>query len=173
MLHKKEAMIREQRTIEASRKNLLGPGGKLGVIVRNLGEEILQEASNMYETSYLPSWEEIDDDGGEMPTIESGGELIGLCYDGLRRGLHLTILYREDLHELTVHWQGNLVFRELGGELLCYVPHKDWEHNVDRIYEFACEKEKVKQVAYDKQIEVIAMSKHKEFLDEMRRKWGL
>lgn len=173
MLSNKEALIREQRTIEANRSNLLGPGSKFGIILRNLGDEILMEGGNMCESSYLSEFDEIDDPE-KIPTmdIDSPVHIIGICYDGMKRGLHLTIVYRDDLHELTVRWRGDLVFQESGGELLCYVPDKEWEINVDRIYELACEKEKVKKAAYEKQVETVVRERHRAFLDEMHRKWG-
>lgn len=54
-MFEKEEKIREQRTIEATRKGLIGLGGKLGVVVQNLGQPITvhSEGGSFYTNTYL------------------------------------------------------------------------------------------------------------------------
>ena len=70
MLHKKEELIREQRTIEATRKNLTGANGKLGSIAQYLGSPILKEGSSLFSSSYLDDPLDIADPD-EIQTILS------------------------------------------------------------------------------------------------------
>jgi hypothetical protein len=46
-----EARIREQRTIEAVKKNFMGLNGKLGCIVRNMGQPVYGSSSDGYSFS--------------------------------------------------------------------------------------------------------------------------
>jgi hypothetical protein len=58
----KEKRIKEQRTIEATKKGLMGASGKFGVIVRNLGQPIISHNSGdeFYNSSYLDDPYELD-----------------------------------------------------------------------------------------------------------------
>lgn len=65
---KHEIKIREQRTIEATRKNLMGPGGKFGCIVRFLGEPIIaqSEGGDFMDVNYLDDYGEAADPFAEL-----------------------------------------------------------------------------------------------------------
>lgn len=80
-----EKRIQEQRTIEATKKNLMGFDGKLGCIARNLGTPIIAEYSGgkYFSTNEMPDYMNLDDDVkdetiGEvvrkMRTMETDGD---------------------------------------------------------------------------------------------------
>ena len=69
-MNEKEKRIQEQRTIEATKKNLMGLTGKIGTIVRNLGQPMISqcEGGTFLDTSYL-------DDPWALPEESTFGEL--------------------------------------------------------------------------------------------------
>ena len=54
-----EKRIQEKRTVEATKKKLMGFNGKLGCIVRNLGQPIIaqSEGGGLHDYGPLPSYE--------------------------------------------------------------------------------------------------------------------
>lgn len=56
--------IKEQRTIEASKKGLMGFDGKLGCILRNLGQPVISHSENggMFESSDFANFYDVDED---------------------------------------------------------------------------------------------------------------
>ena len=74
-MNEKEAKIKEARTIEATRKNLMGISGKFGVILRNIGHPLVAQGEFMSDifgysssTSTGQNWGEEEFD--ELPTME-------------------------------------------------------------------------------------------------------
>ena len=61
-----EKKIKEQRTSEATRKNFMGFEGKIGCIVRNLGQPIVsqQMGGTYFDSTPFDFWENLDD--GEL-----------------------------------------------------------------------------------------------------------
>lgn len=170
-MDKKEQLIREQRTIEATRKNLMGLTGKLGVILKHLGEPILREGGSMFESSYLDDpWAEPE----EIPTMDENEVVltIGHLFDGLSRGKHLEIKYLDDRRELSVVHRGRLVYKEVAGELECYVPELEWEGEVDGLFAQAREAEQGTRKARESQAKEAGRRRQHDFLDRMRTKWG-
>lgn len=62
-MNEREKRIQEQRTIEATRKNLMGLTGKIGTVLRNLGEPLIAQSQggSLMDSSYL-------DDPWALPT---------------------------------------------------------------------------------------------------------
>jgi hypothetical protein len=52
-MNEKEKRIKDQRTIEAVRKGIMGLGGKFGLIIKNMGQPILGQSGGALDTSYL------------------------------------------------------------------------------------------------------------------------
>lgn len=129
--------IKEQRLIEATRKNYLGiKNGKLGIILRYLGTKVWSHGSPLYDiTVYSDPYEEENED--ELPTFdeEEMTAEVGYIFDGLSRGMHLEIKYLED--KLSVHYQGHLVFLEKSGDLEQFVPNLAWEDKIEDLYKVA------------------------------------
>jgi len=199
----KEKVIQEQRTIEATRKNFLGGNGKIGCIVKHLGSEIIDQGDGSFsEYRTIPDFYNLDNDAepsnseelqnsipysGDANEPVGGGwkdqrnyrtdepslRMLGWVFDGLSRGLHLEIVYRVDKKELKVVFKGNVVFREVNGELLAYNPYDEWEMPLENLYNFAKTKEKSSTKQEKQDMSVAAESNKSSWLQKMKEKWGL
>lgn len=196
MISDKEKKIQEQRTIEATQKDLMGLDGKLGVILKNLGEPIIAQT----EGDGLLEYQYYQDDDYEPPEIKGTPEEIlkripsmyvegvdeemyqsdiqynntyeiGLIFDGLSRSINIEIRYLEENNELRVTYEGYVVYKEYAGELHAYVPG-EWEQFIERLFPFAKQKEKdnikQKKVLFAKEAEANKTS----WLRKMANKWG-
>ena len=192
-----EKRIKDQRVIEANRKNLFGLEGKLGCILKYLGEPLVRqdEGDWFHNTRYMNEDSTIEWGGtpeeiiSQIPT-EDWGEMIpdecyrserksydiqeiGMHFDGLSRGMHLEIRYLEEEGQLTVKWEGNLVYREVGGDLECYVPMNEWEDKINLLFPLA------KKLEVKKSHEMMDVRREKiqkdkiSFLEKIRKKWGI
>jgi len=167
--------IREERTLLAYRKNLMGPGGKLGVIVKILGEPIMAETGmdvnwmqdpfDIHDPNEVPMYL---DDPNAMP--------MGFVWDGLREGIHMEIKWDHFKNEITCHYQGYSVYHEDSGVLMAYAPRHpiagEWEHIVDDLYDRA-KRVKMHNVKVEEKI-VKEESKGlaRKILDALRMRWG-
>ena len=185
----KERVVREKRTIEATKKNLMGPSGKLGVIVRALGNPIIRQGSGFNDISYLDDPYENIDEEYETTASEQQGPLVyrdeieemsddfvhheGFVFDGLSRGMHIEVQYHVVNHKLMLTYKGHVVYKEIAGELEAYAPFDEWEDMVDRLYTASKKSEK----AQKQQREIELAEKVKEmkqtFWDRLRTRWGL
>ena len=155
----KENAIRDKRTIEATKKNFMGPSGKLGVIAMVLGSPIIRQGTGLWDVNYLEDpYEDFSDIEFETTTSNQKGPLAwkdeilemgddfteeeGHVFDGLSRGMHLDIKYWHVNHKLEVTYRGYLVYKEIGGELDSYAPFPEWEDMIGRLYKSAKSKEK-------------------------------
>lgn len=197
-----EQRIREQRTVEANRKGLVGHGGKIGVVLKIFGQPIVaQSEGGLYvDTNKIDDWGGYDDleprNASEMmrkfPTMEmegnerpSSGEwsevgdpvpystrTIGMHFDGLSRGMHLEIKYDDSTTELEVHYKGYLVYKEVKGELATYIPIDEWEGWIERLFKSAKE---IQRRLREKEFEDQVQETEKRkagWLVEMAKKWG-
>ena len=172
-----EKRIKEQRTIEAARKNLMGSSGKLGCICRFMGQPIHEHGGGFVETRYLdaPWYDETNGPDSDIPTLDEDENIfvIGWFFDGMSSGVHMEIKYMDTLHELTVRWKGYLMYREVRGELDVYVPRPDWEGQVESLYKIAKQREQVvKADVAEEQFEESQRQKES-WLQRMMQKWGL
>lgn len=180
-MHEKERQIKDLRTIEAMQKNMLGPGGKFGVIVKYLGTKIHGHGGAYFNESRMDDPWDLGDGGSfqyDPETIHNADEyedptFYGWQYDGLQNGLHLEIRYLEYEKELTVFWKGYVVFKEINGDLDSYVPQDDWEAAIDKLYDVAFKKKTIREKNRFREQKVEAKGKAMQFLDKMRLKWGL
>lgn len=172
-MHDKEKAIIEQRTLQATKNNLLGASGKLGTIARYLGSPILKEGYGLYSQTYLEDPFEVKE---EIPTAEDIMiNCEGYVFDGLSRGMHIEIIYIESTSKLTVNYKGYPVYVEVAGDLLAYAPfeNKEWENMVSRLYEQALNKQKKKKETDHEIMVEKAKEKQKSFLERLRLVWGL
>jgi len=174
-MNKKEALLKEERTREATMKNLMGINGKLGIILRYLGQPIIREGSGMVDTGYLDDPWLTEDEEDEIPTMdeEEISYPIGYIFDAMRQGMHLEIKYLEDRKELNVFYQGFEVYREVGGDLEKYVPRIDWEEKIGYLFGMAKKAEKGRRKRTETAVREVAMKRQAQYLDELRSKWGL
>lgn len=172
-----EKRIREQRTIDATKENLMGLGGKFGCIMKYLGQPIYEEGGGGIETNlFIAPWHEewVDDDSDIKEASEEDNKFIlGWMFDGTSSGIHLEIKYIETRHTLSVHWQGHLVYEEIRGELEAYVPKKDWQEKVNMLYQRARAREKVAQRAEMQEQKAEIEKEKKGFLAKLRERWGI
>jgi len=186
----KEAVIREKRTIEATKKNLMGPSGKLGVIVRTLGSPILRQGSGLFDQVFMDDpYDDFVDEVFETTMSEQKGPLVsrdeiaemgddfvhheGYIFDGLSRGMHLEVQYHQANHKLTVTYKGYLVYKEVAGELEAYAPFEEWESMIDRLYTASKKKEKESKAVHDQERALKVREKKQTFWERLRMRWGL
>lgn len=191
-----EARIKEQRTLEANKKGFVGASGKIGVVLRMLGQEII--AQSMDEGLALLPEEEpqeprsssefmkmmpiMDVDGVSRPDSEEWAEMgeasfsytrkVGMHFDGLGRGMHLEIQYDEERSELSLLYKGYLAYREVMGEIDTYVPNEEWEGWVERLYRLSKEiQRKGKEQEFKNSAERAEREKAT-WWESMLRRWG-
>lgn len=191
-----EEKIREQRTIEANKKGLVGQTGKIGVVLKMLGSPIVsQSEGGTFVDTHYPSWtqEEIDEndpmnfpvmdlDGATRPegdewknipeAIPYGIQEIGYHFDGLSRGMHLEIKYDDLSTELSVTSGGYLVYKEIKGELVCYVPDEKWEGWIESLFKTAKSLlRKRKEEEFKQEVESVEKNKLS-WWRQMKSRWG-
>ena len=186
----KENAIREQRTIEATKKNFMGTAGRLGVIAIVLGSPIIRQGSGLYDISYLDDpYEDFTD--VEFETTASGqkGPLMwkdeipemsneiaeeeGYVFDGLSRGMHIDIKYWHNSNKLEVTYRGYLVYKEIGGELVAYAPFPEWEDMIGRLYKAAKTQAKDQISLEEVEIGEAVERKKQNLWEKLRTRWGL
>ena len=138
--------IQEQRTIEATKNNLMGFNGKLGCIAKNLGDPIIAEHSGgqYFSSNEMTDYLNLDQDEEEQirsvhftmggHTLEEPGDVdptwsrklnkeysntehLGWFFDGLGRGIHLEIKCISEEGKITVNFKGFLRSEEHTSEL--------------------------------------------------------
>jgi hypothetical protein len=196
-LHEKEEKIKELRTIEATKKRLMGMGGKFGLIAKMLGDDIVmhQEGGIYCDTHYLPDMWSLDTEPESgMPYMDMPGEEptgfgwrdernyartpvstqeLGWHFDGLSRGMHLEIKVIGETKEITVHYQGYLVYKEKEGNLEAYSPAKEWEDKIDMLFESAQKKVRAGQRQEKQENHDQGLAKKANWIETMRGRWGL
>jgi hypothetical protein len=198
-----EEKIREQRTIEANKKNLVGQSGKIGLVLKMFGEPIIAQTQGggYVDTNYIDLRNEdiVDDpknnseymqsipvmnsddqqrpegtEWTEMPEgIGFGVQQIGWHFDGLSRGMHMEIKYDEYTTEFTLTYKGFLAYKEIKGEIFAYVPNPEWEGWIESL----CKKAKEKQRRM-KEVEFENQIKNSQeqkqaWWRQMKSRWGL
>jgi hypothetical protein len=190
MISHQENVIREKRTIEATKKNLMGPSGKFGTILQAFGAPVMRHGSGLFDVNYL------DDPYEDSPYTEyssmmsdqvgpvaykdellmAGDENVyteGLVFDGLSRGMHLDITYWHDTNEIKVSYRGHLVYHEVAGELNAYAPFPEWENLIERLSKAA--KDRVKQMKEQKEVNLAERihADKRAFWQRLRTRWGI
>lgn len=199
-MNDKEKRIKEERTIEATRKGLMGSGGKFGTIVKHLGQPITVHSKGglYFDSNYLEDPWELPGEGDPWELQEGTAEEvqkqipymgmendpnsigdpvtltnIGWHFDGLNRGIHLEIKYESEKSELTVHYKGYTVYREIANELMAYAPFDEWEDKINQLFKVAREKQ-IHTLKTDKEERIESAKNAKEnWWQRVREKWGL
>ena len=171
-MNEKEKLIKEKRTTEATQKDLMGLGGKIGAIVEAMGTPIISQSGGLHEMGETLDWDTPDD---KMPVFDEDEPItyLGMIFDGLKFGKHIEIKYFTDNKELNVYYKGYLVYQEIFGDLQCYTPFAEWEDLIDQTYKKADRIKKEKK-NYLKEKTIIERKKEKVgFLGELRERWGI
>lgn len=168
MIEERIKSLVEKRTIEATRKELTK---KLHVIVKAFGRPVVEQT---VQYSMLPDFWEMD-----APDILEAGEdavyLKGYYFDGLRRGINLSIklmFYDSRPAELDVHYQGYRKYLEVEGELKSYIPETEWENAVDRLYGYARPVESSKSKLEQENRKESELRKAKGLMERFTALWG-
>jgi len=166
-----EQRIIEQRTTEAIKKNLMGYEGKIFLISKILGKEIIKENE---ASEVLDFYNNYDEDPNSLPTFheDASSYCIGHSFDGLGYGYHLNITFMEYENSIKLWFKGYLCYHEEGGDLRLYIPLEEWENIVNKLFEIAetVILQKMTQMKKDEK-KVFAILKNKE-LQRLRNKWG-
>ena len=170
----RQEQIKEARTIEAMRHGYMGMEGKFAVIARRLGQPIIQQGSRSFEQNFLEDPFETKDDRS-IPVFEDeeNSYEVGLIFDGLTRGVNMSIIMHFYNKEITCEHEGKKVYKEIAGELEAYVPEQAWEKKIESLYSLAKKSEREKRPAERQRIIAEADKKRKQILEEFKNKWGL
>lgn len=168
-----EELIKEKRTVEAIKKGLMGAGGKIGIILKYIGQPIMAYGGGLYDVRYLD--EEFQEESEDLPTFdeEDTTHSIGMIFDGLSNGDHIELKYLENKKELTVTYKGILVYKEASGELEAYVPSEEWERVIEKYY-VPANRIKTNTLKEERTIKSATIERKKEqWLNKMKEKWGV
>ena len=192
-----EARIREQRTLEANKKGLVGASGKIGVVLRTLGQDIIAQSQEegfgilpqeepdepRNSSEFMKRIPVMDVDGVRRPDSEEWAEMgeasfsytrkIGMHFDGLGRGMHMEIQYDEEKSELSLFSRGYLAYREVMGEIEAYVPNEEWEGWVERLYRISKDMQRKNREAEFEENAKRAEKEKAAWWESMLGRWGV
>lgn len=169
----RDQMLKEARTIEAMRKGYMGLEGKFCTIAKRLGEPIIRQGSLYVNRNYLPETDQIEED--EIPTMDDDQDSyeIGIQFDGLSRAMNLTISVLFHLREITVRYEGQIIYKEIAGELDGFAPIDEWEEKIEELYSVSRKIERQQKPIEKRKLIEKAHKKREEILESLRLKWGL
>jgi len=166
-----EEKIAELRLTEAVQKDFFGSSGKLSIISKVFGSEIIQDSFANNSISFI--YDDIEDEKVQEFDINHTSTVIGYHFDGLRMGIPMEIIQKEYDNSLKVLWQGRTVYEEIDGELISFNPLNEWERNIESLYkkaELKVERDREKNKDYIK--EQMQKEEDKE-IKRIREKWGI
>jgi hypothetical protein len=171
----REQMIKEARTIEAMKKGYMGLEGKLSFIAKHLGQSIVHQGSRVFDQSFLDDPYEIEVEKEEILSFDEdeNSYVIGIQFDGLSRGVNMTISIQFHLREITCRYQGRIVYKETSGELEGYAPDSEWEDKIENFYTISKSIERKQKPQERAKIIESNKKKRDEMLEYLRSKWGL
>jgi hypothetical protein len=169
----REEMLREARTTEAMRKGYMGLEGKFAVIAKFLGNSIIQQGSRNFDQTFMEDpYAELEEDDILTLDSEDSSYEIGVQFDGLSKGINMTISVMNYLREITCRYEGKIVYQEISGELEGFVPDETWEQHIDNLHHVARTIEKQRRPAEKKKLIETAQKRKNEILDFLKDKWG-
>lgn len=168
-----EQIIKEKRTIEATKKEYLGPSSKFVIISRTLGEEMIQQGENNNYIKYDNFWEDNAPQSYKMMDENTPINSIGYYFYGLKYSCQLEIYFLEYEKTTKVVYMGDKVYEEINGELECYVPNDSWESLIENLYKLAKEKEVLIKSKEKEKKKIIFQERKKYFLDKIKKVWGV
>lgn len=167
-----ESRIQEQRTNEATKKNLIGMEGKIYMIAKYLGHEIIQDSEAPETIDYEGFYKDIEPNEIPYFTEDSYTNYLGYTYNALNTGHNIEILTFDYEQRIKLFYNGNCVYHEEGSVLLSFIPDEKWEIPLKALYEAVEYKVKNKLEKYKiEEKNIIAKMEEKE-LEKIRKKWG-
>jgi len=169
-----EQAIKEARTIEAMKNGYMGLGGKFCSIAKKLGGSIIRQGGMYVDSTEFgdPFYEEDNENIPIMDETEATTD-IGLQFDGLSRGINLSIIIKFHLREISVYFEGAFVYHEVSGELEMYVPKKEWEEKIEYLYEITKKIDKENKPVEKEQNEKKKEKEKEKILEKLRKTWGI
>jgi hypothetical protein len=167
-----EQLIKEKRTIEATKKEYMGANSKFILICKNLGEEIIQQGSDNNFIKYDNFW---DKEESSYETIDENTPIssLGFYFYGLNYSCNLEI-YFLDYEKLTkVIYEGTKVYEEVNGELEAYTPNNEWEVMIENLYNLAKEKDKKLKIKEKERKNKIFEERKSSMLEILKKVWGI
>lgn len=170
----REKLIQEQRTIEAMKKGYMGLEGKFVTIANRLGYVLYKQGGINFEQSFLEDYYNHPEED-VLPTMDEdeGSYAIGLGFDGLSRGMNLSIVLQYHNREITVRYAGQVVYKEVAGDLEGFAPYDEWEQKIDQLFSLCKTVERQSRPAERKLLKEVADKRRKEILENLRLKWGI
>lgn len=171
----RDQILQEARTLEAMKKGYMGLEGKFCSITKRLGEPLIRQGGLYVDRTYLEDPYADTMNENDIPTLDENQESyeIGVYFDGLTRGLNLTISILFHLREIVVRYKGQVVYKEVAGELEGFAPTDEWEKHIEDLYFSVKKIEKEQRPIEKKELIQQANRKRQEILEELRLKWGL
>lgn len=195
-----EDQIKEKRIIESMKKGYMGLGGKFGKIAKLIGHPILEQNmggsdyvthENVYSLDNLLDYKNEEEipyiytDNLEEPLgggfreernyhkEQYSSNVMGWNFSGLSQGMNLEIMVKDEDNEIKVSYDGYKVYHEIKNELICFVPNKEWEQKIDILFSQARKREnEVRKVEQKDKINQAKKNKLN-FLEKIRKRWGV
>ena len=121
-------------------------------------------------------------EGNQRPDTPEWGEVgeerffstrkVGLHFDGLRFGMHMEIMYKDESSELSLTYKGILVYRESMGEIDTFIPHEEWEGWLERLYKKAKTIQRKDKEEEFKNRAAAAEREKADWWESIKRRWG-
>lgn len=166
-----EEKIAQLRLAEAVQKDFFGSTGKISIISKVFGSEIIQD--NFANNSISMLYEDIEEYKINEFDANHTSTIIGYHFDGLRMGIPLEIIQKEYDNSLKVIWQGRIVYEEIDGELVSFNPLNEWERNIDSLYLKAEQKIELEKRKNEKFIKDQMQKEEDKEIQRIREKWGI
>lgn len=169
-----EQRIKESRTIEAMKNGYMGLEGKFVTIAKRLGQPIMQQSGIYAEATYLENPCDLKEEE-EILTMDEFDQSYetGMQFDGLSRGINMSISVHYHLREILVRFKGSIVYKEVSGDLEGYVPNEEWEKEIERLFVLARNREKLIRPIEKKEAVEQNERKKKDIFNYLKTKWGL
>lgn len=169
-----EKAIKEARTIEAMRNGYMGLGGKFCQITKKLGFPIINQGGLYLDsTEFEDVFKEENKEEIRTANEDESTYEVGWQFDGLSRGINLSITIKNHLREIIVRHEGNIVYKEVSGELEGYHPDKVWEEWINKLHETVKKSQRKESIQNNKKIEQQKEEKKLKILDDLKRRWGI
>jgi len=129
--------IKEQRTVQAINKDLMGSQGKIALICQAFVEPIIYDNEISDSENYLNINDGFYDfDESEIKTFSENHSSyqIGFWYDGINLGNGIEIKFLIHENEIKLYHKGSLKYHEESNNLIVYNPNGDWEKTLESLY---------------------------------------
>jgi hypothetical protein len=153
----------EARAIESIKKKI---PLKLATIAKTLGDPIVEQSGDIIGDDDIPI---LDEESIVM-------QHLGYAYDHLSAGVNLQVQHwiygGEDGGTLKCYYEGKVVFHEENKELQAFVPSKQWEAVVDKLYAKSSKVQTEREEASQPEKEKILEKKGRDLLARLKSLWG-